>query len=573
MDGDYWAGPVWSSRKFVKPLSTANFCYPDSENVGLGTVAMKTPERDRDYILTRSKIIDANFPLRKTLPFAYPLIQPTDNKKIKNTSYEVNPRVGNCLGTLSMGGEIYVVHPIRKSKKSQIITVSRLASGWDSECSDGGLMSQRDHFPKLKRKICFPREKIIEQLVCQSVYNTGCILHRSETQIQFTSLHNKYEGFDSSSNTIQSDITTTDAAVSGVIPGMWSEHNVCIMANQWIPDVVGKRCQGISLPKHFQTQGDTVEFGHEQDVWFSPQVTQRLRSPWTGVATYTSQHEPSAMSLLSLDANGDIFSQDFRLCRGPCNPLEVDCPLISKQQGKNILSKWEEEVIKIEMSNLSKKNYVYYDASPFFQQIHCKETSNKTPKTSKSKAKFHNKNTVKEFSENENIKIWDVKKRVQEEIKKTKKRKKKSADNSKRGIFWIDSLLDNYKITHDFSETPNKTPNKTPNNTSNTTPQDPLSQYMPSELVASVEPQKLKEYNDRLATQILSLWQENMSPRQETHTSQKPPSRLKTSHTNTTSSSRINTQTHSQMSSQSSQVSSVLSRKVKKLKKKRMDGF
>ncbi|KAK3863368.1 hypothetical protein Pcinc_030855 [Petrolisthes cinctipes] len=434
MDGDYWAGPVWSSRKFVKQLSSANFCYPDSENVGLGTVALKTPHlsttttRDRDYTLTRSKIIEANFPLRKTLPFGYPLLQPIDNKKIRKTNYE------------------------------------------DIDSS------------------------------------VGCILHRSDTQIQFTSLHNKSEGFDSSSNTIQSDFITTDAAVSGVIPGMWSDHNVSIMANQWIPDVVGKRCQGISLPKHFQTQEDTVEFAHEQDVWFSPQVTQRLTSPWTGVATYTSQqHVPSAMSFLSLSANGDIFSQDFHLAQGACNPLVVNSPLISIQQGKSILSKWEEEVIKMEMSNLSKKDNLYYDASPFFQQINCKDTPSKTvpiSRASRSKSNCNKKNTINDFSENENVKIWDVRKQVQEEIKKTKKRKSKSAENPRRVIFWIDSLLDNYKITDDPPEPPNA---------SHTIPQDPLSQYMPSELVSSVQPKKLKEYNDRLATQILSLWQENMS--------------------------------------------------------------
>ncbi|KAK8754560.1 hypothetical protein OTU49_016693 [Cherax quadricarinatus] len=267
------------------------------------------------------------------------------------------------------------------------------------------------------------------------------------------------------------------------------EKKVSIIANEWITNKYNRQCRGVSLPKHFQIVQDTVNFAHKQDLWFRHQVQDRLDNSWKGVTSVVHPKDSLGMLFLVLYSNGDIFSQVFKVSQE-----DSDFPhggaAENIQYGKSMLSKWEEETVKVSVNKSLTDKITYFDTSSFYQKVLKKSVT---------------KEIVEIFEDNPDIDtvkkkmIWNIRKQVQKLREQKKVNKLKKAKKQLRTTHWLDVLFDNYITDCSSSELKHLPPPK------NLKP-SVLSNYLPPKIMSFFNIENLKSFQDFLAPKILSVW-------------------------------------------------------------------
>lgn len=111
--------------------------------------------------------------------------------------------------------------------------------------------------------------------------------------------------------------------------------------------------QGVSgLPCYLNTVKDTLQFAHQQNIWFNTYVD-RIGNRVSGISSCINPCDESSLCLLTLNDTGDIFIQDFHVQSNSSIPVSDNQVKEYDRIGKQILQAWENQVIE---STLKEKN-------------------------------------------------------------------------------------------------------------------------------------------------------------------------------------------------------------------------
>ncbi|XP_071513459.1 uncharacterized protein [Panulirus ornatus] len=292
------------------------------------------------------------------------------------------------------------------------------------------------------------------------------------------------------------------------------EKKVSVIANQWEANNYNVWCRGLSLPKHFHIAKDTINFAHKQDLWFRHQVHDWLESTWSGIASFVHPNDNLSMLFLSLYSNCDIFAQLFKVSKGHDKGLPQNTGVRDTQCGKEILSRWEEDIVKVSIKKSLSNSFTYFDASSFYQKFVCNGISEDLKEMfaglpvpiiddSHDKDDAPGSRLCHSKADNDKKKdTWQVRELVR---RLKKKRQNKSVGNTSqkkdKDPLWVDSLLDNYICDYDVYDMKDLS---LPGNSGDS---DILSNYLPRKMASFLKMDNLKKCKDFLAPKILSLWQ------------------------------------------------------------------
>ncbi|KAG0726674.1 TATA box-binding protein-associated factor, RNA polymerase I, subunit C [Chionoecetes opilio] len=230
MEEHQWASPLWA--KSVCPVKGENardlrYTYPDWGNAG---PAIAAPSHHTDDLhleglwsqpsgfpssssFTTSKDVQKKFPLRAACQYSYPLLQP--QRSYCRDSVEQS-LVGNCLAVAQMGGESVVVHVDPSRDTQQAVVASRLVPGSYYQKDE----LTKDAFYHLEKWNDVLVDQHVYQIVSKSLHNDVHVLVRSPTTVHLAGLGQTHSTKDKV-GTLGGSLTS-DAALSSVLPGLWS---------------------------------------------------------------------------------------------------------------------------------------------------------------------------------------------------------------------------------------------------------------------------------------------------------------------------------------------------------------
>ena len=160
------------------------------------------------------KDIQRKFPLRAACQYSYPLLQPPRSYCHKSVHHSL---IGNCLDVVEVGGEATVVHVDPSTDNQQAVIASRLVQGRYYQ-KDQPISA--DPFFHLEKQYNVLQDQNVYQIVSKSLDNDVHVLVRSPTTVHLAVLGQA--GFVIDKQETLDGLLTSDAAVSHLLPGLWS---------------------------------------------------------------------------------------------------------------------------------------------------------------------------------------------------------------------------------------------------------------------------------------------------------------------------------------------------------------
>ncbi|XP_063859800.1 uncharacterized protein LOC135100645 isoform X2 [Scylla paramamosain] len=319
MEGNQWTAPVWPKcgpRKEGRRRDL-HYSYPDWGNIGPATA---TPAQYKDFQMQSSrtpsrscfttvKDVQKEFPLRTTCQFSYPLFHP---QRSYSHSCVQHPLVGNRLDVVEVGDQTTVVHVDLTSDKQQAVVASRLRPGRYYQKDES---IRDDPFFHLEKRddILFDH---VYQVVSKSLHNDVHVLVRCPTIVHLLDLgqpgfsRDKMKSFDCS--------LTSDAALSGAVPGLWSlvtaSGEVTLCEAEAREPLWMTHCQQSKNSKNESARIFSCDFGrhplylyvrNERQLWLydtrKPPDAQRPLFDLKKVKDYVSVHENICSFAPSID--------------------------------------------------------------------------------------------------------------------------------------------------------------------------------------------------------------------------------------------------------------------------------
>lgn len=162
---------------------------------------------------TTLKNIQKKFPLQATKQHSYPILHPQRFYSQHNFQY-TSP--GNCLDAVEISGHTMVVH-VEYSNNDKTVVASRLVPG---RYFQNDKLMVGDTYFHLDRQNDVSFDQYVYQVVAKALHNDVHVLVRTPFSVQVSGL--RQTGFLKESFEILSGSITSDAALSNVLPGMWS---------------------------------------------------------------------------------------------------------------------------------------------------------------------------------------------------------------------------------------------------------------------------------------------------------------------------------------------------------------